>query len=72
MLPEIVRFYIGEFGRSTLVRMSEMRDERYSLSVICEELGLTGDMVEDCVQCGAILRRIADEQRRFEDALGDS
>ena len=71
MLPEIVRFYIGEFGRWTLIRASEMLDARCSLDAICAELGLADDSVENCVQCGEILRRIAAEQRRFEDALID-
>lgn len=69
MLPEILRYNINEFGRWTLVKASEMQEEGVSLNAICGDLGLSDDVVENCIQAGTILRRIAAEQKRFENAI---
>lgn len=69
MLPEILRHLIDEFGRWTLIKASDMRKDGLSLNTICGELGLPDDHVENCIQAGSILRRMAEEQRRFESAI---
>ncbi len=69
MLPEILRLLIDEFGRWTLIEASKMRDDCVSLSAICGDLGLPEDHVENCIVAGQVLRRMADEQRRFEAAI---
>lgn len=69
MLPEILRYNINTFGRWTLIKASEMRDAGRSIEAIADNLGLLEDVVENCIQAGAVLRRIAAEQKRFEDAI---
>lgn len=69
MLPEILRYNIDEFGRWTLIKASELREEGVSRNSIAGDLGLPEDAVDNCIQAGDCLRRMADEQRRFEDAI---
>lgn len=69
MLPEILRHLIGDFGRWTLIKASELHDEGIPMNAICGDLGLDDDVVENCVHAGAILRRMAAEQRAFEDRI---
>lgn len=77
MLPEILRYNINEFGRWTLIRASEMREEGISLNVISADLGLPEEAVENCILAGDCLRRMAAEQlrrmaaeqRRYEAAI---
>lgn len=66
MLPEILRYLINEFGRWTLIQAAKMRRQGMALEQICSDLGVPDDHVENIVQAGGILTRMAAEQRDFE------
>ncbi len=69
MLPEILRHLIDEFGRWTLIQAAKMRDQGMALEDICADLGVPDDHVDNIVLAGAILTRMAAEQRRFESRI---
>ena len=69
MLPEILRHLIGDFGRWTLIKASEMNEEGIAHNAICGDLGLSDDVVENCIQAGDILRRMNAEQKAYEDRI---
>lgn len=64
MLPEVLRYYLAEFGRWTLIKASELFEEGISLNSIGGDLGLPEAELQECILAGDVLRRInATEER---------